>query len=129
MRVFLSKPFARFVLKEAISQESLCDAVERAGRGLIGARLGDGVIKQRIPRRGQGKSGGYRVILLYAAGGHAVFVYGFAKSERDNIAGGELRGFRKLAQVMLTFGDSELEKALKSGALEELMCNEQNIQK
>jgi hypothetical protein len=37
-----------------------------------------GVIKQRVARPGQGRSGGYRVLVAYRAGHRAVFLYGFA---------------------------------------------------
>jgi hypothetical protein len=53
--------------------------------GLIDADLGGGLIKQRIARAGKGRSGGYRTIIAYRRAGRAVFLLGFAKSERDNI--------------------------------------------
>ena len=49
------------------------------------------MIKQRIARPGEGKSGGYRSIILFRKGTHAFFVYGFAKSDRENIEDDELR--------------------------------------
>ena len=52
--------------------------------GKIDADCG-GVIKQRIARSGQGKSGGYRTVILYRKGDKALFVYGFPKNERENI--------------------------------------------
>jgi len=56
MRVFKTKPFARFASREGITDEELCEAVYQAERGLIDADLGGGVIKQRLAREGQGKS-------------------------------------------------------------------------
>jgi len=38
--------------------DRLCEAVERAESGLIDANLGGGLIKQRVARLGQGRSGG-----------------------------------------------------------------------
>ena len=70
--------------------ESLCEAVGRANRGLLDADLGGGVIKQRLARRGQGRSGGYRVLIAYRARVRSIFLYGFAKSERENIEEDEL---------------------------------------
>jgi len=52
---------------------------------LVAADLGGGVIKQRIARPGQGKSGGFRMLIAFKAGAGAFFVHGFAKNERDNI--------------------------------------------
>jgi hypothetical protein len=59
MRVFKTKPFARFAGHEGIDDDVLCDAVQRAENGLIDANLGGGVIKQRLAREGQGKSSGF----------------------------------------------------------------------
>jgi len=63
---------------------------ERAERGLIDAELGGHLIKQRVARLGGGRSGGYRTVIAYRAAQRSVFLYGFAKSERDNIGNREL---------------------------------------
>ena len=65
-------------------------AVRDAGKGLIDADLGGGVIKQRIARRGGGKRGGYRTVLpasRAAASRRAgsLPLFGFSKSARANI--------------------------------------------
>jgi len=52
---------------------------------LIDAELGGGLIKQRVARSGGGRLGGYRTVIAFRAAQRAVFLYGFAKSERDNI--------------------------------------------
>jgi len=65
LRVFKNAWFVRFVRKEQISARALWDAVECAEQGQIDADLGGGVIKQRIARPGEGKSKGYRSIVLY----------------------------------------------------------------
>ncbi len=57
----------------------------RAARGLVDADLGGGLIKQRVARQGQGKRGGYRVMIAFRAGDFAVFLFGFAKSADDNL--------------------------------------------
>ena len=81
-RVFKTRWFQRFARREKIRDAVLLDSVARAEKGQLDADLGGGVIKQRIARPGQGKSGGYRTIILFKQGQRAVFVYGFAKSER-----------------------------------------------
>ena len=50
----------------------------------------------------------------------ASFVYGFAKSERDNIRRDELKAFRKLADEMLAYGDKALAAVTKSGTISEI---------
>jgi len=123
MRVFKTKPFTRFASREGITDEELCEAVYQAERGLIDADLGGGVIKQRLAREGQGKSGGFRSILLFRRGSKAFFVYGFAKSDRDNIRRDELKVFRKLAGEMLTLDDKALAVAMRNGTIMEIECH------
>ena len=81
------------------------------------------MIKQRIARRGQGKSGGFRVVLLYRRGARAFFVYGFAKSGRANISHEELAALKELASEMLAYGETEITKAIESGPLIEVTCH------
>lgn len=123
MRVFKTKPFTRFANHEGIDDTMLCDAIRRAGAGLIDADLGGGVIKQRIARKGQGRSGGFRSIVLFRRGDRAFFVYGFAKSGRDNIRKDELRAFRRLADEMLGLDDAALRAAIVNGTITEVICD------
>ena len=123
MRVFKTKPFARFADHEGIADADLCDAVRRAEEGLIDADLGGGAIKQRIARKGQGKSGGFRSIVLFRRSEKAFFVYGFAKSARDSIRRDELKAFRKLADEMLAYDDEALAAAMKNGTIMEIRCH------
>jgi hypothetical protein len=48
---------ARYARRERIADHSLNEAIGRAGRGMIDADLGGGIIKQRVARSGQGRSG------------------------------------------------------------------------
>lgn len=129
MRVFKTKWFLRFARQQGIEDEALCEAIARAEKGLIDAELGGGVIKQRIARPNEGKSGGFRSIVLFRSGDKAFFVYGFPKSARGNIRTDELKGFKELADQMLGYDDAALAKALKSGAILELACDEQDVSK
>ena len=123
MRVFKTKPFSRFANREGITEEELCRAIRQAEMGLVNADLGGGVIKQRLARRGQGKSGGYRSIVLFRRAERAFFVYGFAKSDQYNIKQNELEAFRELASEMLAFDDKAL-AAVKNGTITEVIYNE-----
>lgn len=124
MRIFKNKWFVRFARREGIEDTDLCEAIERAEKGLIDADLGGGVIKQRIARPSGGKSGGFRSIVLFRSGDKSVFVYGFPKSARDNVRKDELQGFKELAGKMLPYDDTALKKAIKAGALIEVKCDE-----
>jgi len=106
LRVFKTKDFGRFARRERIDDRRLCEAMRRAERGLVDADLGGGLIKQRVARAGQGRSGGYRTLMAYRVRTRTVFLYGFAKSERDNIGPDELEYWRKIARGFLGVNDA-----------------------
>lgn len=123
MRTFKTTPFARFVRREGIGDGALCDAVERIVSGLVDADLGGGVIKQRIARPGQGRSGGVRALLVLQRGEGAFFVHGFAKSDRENLRRKELAAVRSLADEMLGLNEASLEAMLANGTISEVNCD------
>lgn len=117
MQVFKTKWFARFARKEGISDAALRKAISQAEQGLIDARLGGDLIKQRVARSGGGKSGGYRTLIAFRAKGRAVFLYGFAKSERENIEDDELATLKEIAAAWMTADARKIERAIKEGEL------------
>jgi len=127
VRIFKSKAFARFARKEGLTDTQLAKAVTDAENGLIDADLGGGVIKQRIARLNEGKSGGYRSIILFKIGARAFYVHGFAKSDQSSIDAVELTDFRKLASVLLNITDAQMEPLLREGKFTEVKDNDQNL--
>lgn len=123
MRVYKTKPFQRFARKERIGDEDLWAAVGRAEAGSLDADVGGGVIKQRLARKGQGRSGSYRVIVAYRRGYRSVFIFGFAKSDLDNINARELRELQEAAAVFLGLDERQLDEALNEGRLIEAGCD------
>jgi len=126
VQIFKTKWLARFVRRERITDTSLREAIERAERGVIDADLGGGLIKQRVARQGQGRSGGYRMMVAYRAMNRAVFLYGFAKNERDNIDPDELLSLREIAAIWLAADDAKIAQALEEEALQEIDDDEEN---
>ncbi|RCK49883.1 addiction module toxin RelE [Thalassospira profundimaris] len=120
MRVFLNKSFRRFARKEKISHAKLLEVVGDASRGIIDADLGGGVLKQRIARPGEGKSGGYRAIIFFRRHERTFFIYGYAKKDLDNITEEEQSDFRKLAGHVLGLSDETLVKLLEKKDLFEI---------
>jgi hypothetical protein len=107
--------------KEGISDEALKAAVDEMERGLFVEPLGGEVYKKRIARAGSGKSGGYRVIVFFKSGDRTFFVYGFAKSDRDNIGDDELRRFKRTAKDVFDMTEPQVEAELKTGRLIEIL--------
>jgi hypothetical protein len=125
MRVFATRWFSRFAKSERLSDSRLCEAVDRAGLGLLDADLGRGLIKQRLSRPGQGRRGGYRVLIAYRAGERAVFLYGFAKNERDNINARQLADWQARAQEVLAASDELIEQNIADDHLREVYCDQE----
>ena len=126
MRIYKTKWVGRFARREKIRDGDLAEAVRRAGRGLVDADLGGGIVKQRVARAGQGRSGGYRMLLAYREGHRAVFLYGFAKNERDNIADDELQTLRDIGATWLAADAQRIEQAIREKALQEVDDDEKN---
>lgn len=120
MRIFKTKWLARYARRERIKDTDLRAAVLRAGKGLVDADLGGNVIKQRLARPGQGRSGGYRVLIAFRPEARAVFLYGFAKSERENIEADELVTLREIAAAWLVADETKIARAIAEGLLQEI---------
>jgi hypothetical protein len=121
VRVFKDAWFARFAAKEGIGDDELKSAVDEMERGLCGDTLGGEIYKKRIARAGAGKSGGYRVIVFFKSGERTFFVYGFAKSDRDNIRDVELRKFKDSAKDLFELTDAQMYRHLKNGVFIEIL--------
>jgi hypothetical protein len=121
MRIFKNPWFTRFAAKEGITDIELRDMVNRLEAGQADADLGGGVYKVRMARPGAGKSGGYRVIVLFRSGERTFYVYGFPKSAKANIDKKELRAFKELAKEMLGFSKLQLKKFKEDGTLIEII--------
>lgn len=124
MRILKSKHFVRFMKDTGITNTDLREAVQQAEAGLIDADLGGGLIKQRIARPNQGKSSGFRTILVFRTADRSVFIYGFAKNNRANIRQDELKALKVLAAELLAYSEAQLNQAIRKGALLEVRNDE-----
>jgi hypothetical protein len=120
VRIFKTRWFARYAKRERIADALLREAVARIERGLVDADLGGGVIKQRVARPGQGRSGGYRTFIVFREGDRAVFLFGFAKSDCDNIDDDELESLKRAATNWLSADAEFLAIFVQEGALQEI---------
>ena len=107
---YLSKTFSRQARKQGIGDEDLRDAVDRAEKGKIDGDLGGGLIKQRVARPNEGRSGGFRTIIAYRRGKRAVFLHMFAKSKRANIKDDELEILKEFAGELDKLSDADLDR-------------------
>lgn len=124
MRIFKNAWFVRFARKEGISDAALQEAVARAEAGLIDADLGGGVVKQRVARSGAGRSGGYRTLILYRMGDRAVFAFGFAKNDMDNVGFTDELRLKAAAKLVFGFSDEEMTRLVAAGTFVEIGEND-----
>jgi hypothetical protein len=120
LRIFKNKWFARFAQKNRIDDEALKSAVSDIEAGNFDASLGGFVYKQRVAREGGGKRGGYRTIVLFKQGDRAFFVYGFAKSKRDNIEDHEMVEFKNAAKQYFAYSQDEINRAIRAEKIFEI---------
>jgi hypothetical protein len=126
VRIFQTRWFAKFTRKEKIEVVRLQEAIERAEQGKIDADLGGHIIKQRVARRGEGRSGGYRTLIAFRTPSRSIFLYGFAKNEKENISEEEMDDLKKLTRRLLNYNDSELEQAMAAKELIEVPYGDEN---
>jgi len=120
VRIFKNTRFARFADKEDITDEELRDTADLLEAGQFDANLGGGVFKMRVARIGEGKTGGYRVIVIFMCGHRAFYVEGFAKSQKGNISQREKRNFKTLAKKYLALSDEIIDEAVRTGRFIEI---------
>jgi len=105
---FLSREFVRAARRGGVTDDALCEALDRAEAGNIDADLGGGLIKQRVARPGMGRSGGYRTIIAYRRRGRAIFLHLFAKNRKSNLTRVELEDLKDIAKPLMRLSDEQL---------------------
>ncbi len=118
------KDFARWQSGEKLPDAALCKAVQEMESGLIDVDLGSFLYKKRVARPGGGKSGGYRTLLSAKIGSRYVFLHGFPKSDKANITQDEKKALQFAGKVFLELPAEASSKALQSGVLLEVHCEQ-----
>ncbi len=111
-----TKWFNKWAKKNAVSDNSLLKTINNLSNNLGTVELGGGLYKIRTPKIGQGKSGGFRTIVVFKEDEIVVFVYGFAKTDKDNLDKEELKYFKILAKDLLNIRKQEYIKLEKQGS-------------
>jgi hypothetical protein len=89
--------------------------VNQLEAGEAEADLGGGVYKIRVARPGEGKSGGYRVIVFFKSEERTFYVYGYAKSVLSNVNEKQVRDFKRTSKAVLALTENELGNVLRTG--------------
>ena len=127
MRIFKTKWFSRFARQEGIDDAKLVEAVQNLENGLVDADYGGGLIKQRIAREGEGKSGGYRGIIAFKSGTRSIFVFAFPKNEKENLTKIEVREYKKAAAIYFKMTEAQISLAIEKNELIEVKYDAKKI--
>jgi hypothetical protein len=117
LSIYKTKWFARFARKARISDQAFWKAALDADAGFVDADLGSGIIKQRVARQGEGKSGGSRAYIVIRRHNRAVYVFGFEKKDQANIKPDEWEPLKKLAKEILSYSEADIAKNVRTGEL------------
>jgi hypothetical protein len=120
LRVLKNRGFSRAARKDGLTDRALCGAVAEIEAGLIGARLGGCLLKQRIAKGSRGKSGGFRVIVAYRQHNRLVFLYVFRKNERDSITEQERVALSEIGDEYMRLPPQGLDELVAKGTLIEV---------
>ena len=120
MKKLKTKWFAKWAKKQRLSDHKLLQAIEDMQNNLSCADLGGGLFKVRVSSKQQGKSSGNRIIIVYKRGDRAVIVYGFMKSEQENLTPQELKSFKILAKDIVSLSEAELAHAIEQNIFMEI---------
>ncbi len=121
LRVLKLRGFARAARKEGVGDLALLHAAREIEAGLVGARLGGCLIKQRLARAGAGKRGGYRLMVAHRPQALVVCLFLFGKNERDTISDRELRALLLVADGHVNATADQLAALILDGELIEVM--------
>jgi len=124
MAIYKNRWFKKWAKKAGLKDKSLCKAVKEMRQGNFDADLGGGLFKKRVAREGGGKSGGFRTLVATNKADRWFFVFGFEKSERENIDQHEEKWLKKLAGDLLTRNTEQIANMQASGELTEVHCDD-----
>ncbi len=117
MKILITNWFNKWLKKISIDKAELISSAKILNEiDETAVNLGSGLYKVRIKRKYQGKSGGYRTLLIFKKDELILYVYGFTKNEKDNLDKDELKLFKKLSKDIMRMSKEEILNQIKSGS-------------
>lgn len=110
-----TKWFNKWSKKNFITDDKLLKAIDAISNNLGIVDLGGNLYKVRIPSPGQGKSGGFRTVVVFKKSDREIFLFGFSKNEKNNLDKEELKYFKKLSKDLLEIDKKEYLKMEQLG--------------
>ena len=116
----MTKQFAKWASKQEIPENEIAIALKEVQAGNFEANLGGHIYKKRIRFSGQGKSGSGRTIICYKKDDWAIFIHGFAKTEKANLSTKELQALKEFAKILFSLSEEEIVFAIENGVFIEV---------
>ncbi|MCI5065388.1 type II toxin-antitoxin system RelE/ParE family toxin [bacterium] len=69
---------------------------------------------------GRGESGGARTMVAFKTDSHMFFLFGFLKSEMENVGKKEVKAFKTYPNALFQLRDEQIELLVKNGDLSEV---------
>ena len=113
MNVYKTRESARLARKAGVDDRSLREAIARADKGLVDVTIGKFLIKQRVARQNEGRSGGFRTIAFHRQGDRAVYLHLFAKNAQGNLTAAELAAYREFAKHLANLTAEQIGKLVE----------------
>lgn len=110
MRIYSTKDFSREARRSRLKDDDLIKAALRADKGLIDARIGAHLVKQRV-----GRKGGYRTIIVLKQAKFALFLHLFAKQAKADLTPVEEEVFREAAKHLAELSDMHVRLLVERG--------------
>ena len=120
VRILLELEFADWATDNDVTDSMLLKTAEEIETGLVDARLGGFLVKKRMAAPGRGKRGGYRVILAHRQADRLIFLYGYAKNQREDITKVEMIALQKFAEVFMQVDSSKLNEMIAKSTILEI---------
>jgi len=112
--------------KEDIKDSELKEVVKQLESGQYYADLGGSVYKMELARKGEGKHGGFRTIVVFKSEFRTFFLFGFPKSEMNNIGEKTLKAYKEQAKYNLSMSEENIKHLLKMKNLIEIIQEEKS---
>lgn len=124
MKILITNWFRKWLKRVNIELGDLISSAKKLNENPESSvSLGAGLYKVRVKRKHQGKSGGYRTLLIFKKDRLILYVYGFSKNEKDNIEQDELKLLKKLSKDILMMSGKELSRQINNGSFIDLEAN------
>jgi hypothetical protein len=121
MKTLMVKWVKRWSKKERVEDTQWLAAIADIEASSTTADLGGSLYKVRMSTKSKGKSGGYRVLIVYKKGNRAIILYVFEKADQSNLTAEETKAFKKLSSDYLVLKKSQLELLVERKELFEII--------